>query len=194
MAQPFFPNLPFAVTFAAPLAAGLVYAAWTDWKTLVVSKWVSVGLLAGGLILNVVRGAWLSAVGGRVWLFDPGPALLGGVDGFAFALVGFLAGFGLFFLLWIFGVCGGGDVKLVGAVGAWLGPGYVFYAILLSIPFLVLLVLITLSCRVLGGKLPSQSSAAPPRHPTPRRQVTSYALSFALGAGVVLVFLAAGFV
>jgi prepilin peptidase CpaA len=45
-----------------------------------------------------------------------------GWDGFVFSLAGFGTGFGILFVLWIIGGGGGGDVKLMGAVGAWLGP------------------------------------------------------------------------
>ena len=45
-----------------------------------------------------------------------------GGDGLLFSLAGFGTGFGILFLLWISGGGGGGDVKLMGAVGAWLGP------------------------------------------------------------------------
>ncbi len=45
-----------------------------------------------------------------------------GWDGLLFSLAGFGTGFGILFILWIIGGGGGGDVKLMGAVGAWLGP------------------------------------------------------------------------
>lgn len=45
-----------------------------------------------------------------------------GWDGLLFSLAGFGTGFGILFVLWIIGGGGGGDVKLMGAVGAWLGP------------------------------------------------------------------------
>ncbi|MHC4879560.1 MAG: A24 family peptidase [Planctomycetota bacterium] len=43
------------------------------------------------------------------------------VDGLLAAGTGFAAGFGLLFLLWMIGSGGGGDVKLMGALGVWLG-------------------------------------------------------------------------
>lgn len=42
-------------------------------------------------------------------------------DGLLAALLGFVAGFGIFFLLWMIGSAGGGDVKLMGALGPWMG-------------------------------------------------------------------------
>ena len=43
------------------------------------------------------------------------------VDGLLAAGTGFAAGFGLLFILWMIGSGGGGDVKLMGALGVWLG-------------------------------------------------------------------------
>src|SRR5262245_15375967 len=107
--EPFFPNLAFAIVFVAVLAVGLALAAWRDWTTMTVPKRLTVGLLGAGLLLNVVRGTWLAAEGVDGWLPSAGMPLLGTLDGLLFSLSGFGVGFGLFFLLWIFGVAGGGD-------------------------------------------------------------------------------------
>lgn len=62
---------------------------------------------------------WLTvsaAITGLVWhIFQNGLA------GAGTSLGGFATGFGLLLLLWALGGGGGGDVKLMGAVGAWLG-------------------------------------------------------------------------
>lgn len=55
-----------------------------------------------------------------------------GWSGFQFSISGFFVGFGILFLLWIIGAGGGGDVKLMGAVGAWLGPTLVLIVFVLS--------------------------------------------------------------
>ncbi|MNC54600.1 Type IV leader peptidase family protein [compost metagenome] len=44
-----------------------------------------------------------------------------GWSGFLFALKGAGVGFGLMFLMHIFGAVGGGDVKLFAGIGAWTG-------------------------------------------------------------------------
>jgi prepilin peptidase CpaA len=49
-------------------------------------------------------------------------AALGGLSGAGLSLAGCLAGGALFFPLFALGGLGAGDVKLVAAVGAWLGP------------------------------------------------------------------------
>jgi prepilin peptidase CpaA len=42
-------------------------------------------------------------------------------NGLSNALLGFAAGFGILFVLWMVGTAGGGDVKLMGALGPWMG-------------------------------------------------------------------------
>lgn len=50
----------------------------------------------------------------------------GGLTGLGFSLAGFAAGFCPLLLLWLIGGGGGGDVKMMGALGAWLGPSVTF--------------------------------------------------------------------
>ncbi|MDI7258521.1 MAG: A24 family peptidase [Thermodesulfobacteriota bacterium] len=56
--------------------------------------------------------------------------LSGGLSGLFFSITGLLLGIALLFLLYIIGGTGAGDVKLMGAVGALLGPKGVFIAFL----------------------------------------------------------------
>ena len=56
----------------------------------------------------------------------------GGWNGVLFLLSGFATGFGILFVLWLIGGGGGGDVKLMGAVGGWLGPQLTIIAFLAS--------------------------------------------------------------
>ena len=55
-----------------------------------------------------------------------------GWNGVLFSLSGFATGFGILFVLWLIGGGGGGDVKLMGAVGGWLGPQLTMIAFLAS--------------------------------------------------------------
>ena len=50
-------------------------------------------------------------------------AYIGGWNGLGMAAAGWVAGVMLFFPVFALGGMGAGDVKLLGAVGAWLGPG-----------------------------------------------------------------------
>lgn len=49
-------------------------------------------------------------------------ALTGGLSGFGWACAGWLVGTAVFFPFFALGGMGAGDVKLVAALGAWLGP------------------------------------------------------------------------
>ncbi len=53
-----------------------------------------------------------------------------GWEGVAFSVEGMLLGIGLLIVFYLAGGMGAGDVKLLGAVGAWLGPIGVFTAFL----------------------------------------------------------------
>ncbi|UCD84719.1 MAG: prepilin peptidase [Deltaproteobacteria bacterium] len=65
-----------------------------------------------------------------------GNACFGGWDGLQLSLIGLLVGGGVFFLIFIFGGIGGGDVKLMAAIGALMGypfiVGAVFYSVLVG--------------------------------------------------------------
>lgn len=51
-------------------------------------------------------------------------SLVSGLPGFEDGIVGMLAGGGIFYLLFLLGGMGGGDVKLMAAVGAWAGTAH----------------------------------------------------------------------
>jgi prepilin peptidase CpaA len=57
------------------------------------------------------------------------------------AAVGFLAGGGVVFLMFVLGGMGGGDVKLMAALGAWLGPAGVINVFLVAAIFGLIVVL-----------------------------------------------------
>ena len=54
------------------------------------------------------------------------------LEGLRYSLLGFAVGFGFFFILFAIGGGGGGDVKLMGALGAWLGMQTTIAAILIA--------------------------------------------------------------
>lgn len=56
----------------------------------------------------------------------------GGWSGLGDALLGFLVGFGMMFLLWMIGASGGGDAKLIGALAVWFGLKQTLALIFLS--------------------------------------------------------------
>lgn len=83
--------------FAASLAATAV----VDWRRRRIPNGLVAALLAGGLAVSVARGGGAGAVS---------------------AIEGVAAGGALLAAPYLLGVLGAGDVKLLAAAGAWLGP------------------------------------------------------------------------
>jgi prepilin peptidase CpaA len=129
-------------------------------------------------------------------------AAAGGVAGLGFSLAGFAAGFGLMFLLWLFGGSGGGDVKLMGALGAWLGL-WMTVAVFLTSSVVVLMLTIAVmmwslvnrgmhSFRSLmktnrGMRVSRRESAEKWRQQRQRFRILPYAVPVALSTWIVLI-------
>ena len=73
---------------------------------------------------------WVTLPGLAVGLFYF--SLTRGYEGFLFSLIGALTGLGLLIIPYIIGGTGAGDVKLMGAVGSFLGAQGVFIVFILS--------------------------------------------------------------
>ncbi len=91
---------PFLIVWA-PLIGALAVAAVIDTRQRRIPNWLTFGLLAAGLGRAAVFGA--AAVG--------------------HAALGVLAGGAIPLVLYSMSAIGAGDVKLLAAVGAWVGPG-----------------------------------------------------------------------
>lgn len=130
MKPPFFPDPAFGWTFYLVLVGITMVAAWIDWKKMIVPKVLALTMLGTGIVFNLVRGAWLGANGEPGHYFGQTGIFWGLFEGFCFSVAGFAVGFGLFFGLWVLKTCGGGDVKLFGAMGAWLGPLWTIYILI----------------------------------------------------------------
>ncbi|OWK35264.1 hypothetical protein FRUB_09425 [Fimbriiglobus ruber] len=141
-------------------------------------------VMALGLVMNAVRGGWLGAEGRPLWAFETGSVWLGTIDGLAWSVVGFAVAFAVMCLFWIFGTCGGGDVKLIAAVAAWVGLPYI---VLIWIVSSVVLIVWTLVLVVAG--VPSVPPVPQPGQPRPQtRRRTTYALPVAVATIAVLLF------
>jgi prepilin peptidase CpaA len=152
----FFPDPIFGWVFCAVLLALLTAAAYIDLRALIIPKPLTLTLLGLGLLANLVRGAWLGGTGASVWLLGVKGGWLGAVDGLLFALAGFGLGFAIFFVLWVMGACGGGDLKLFAALAAWLGPGL---SILVLIATLVLVLVVSAARLAKAGRARGRSRA-----------------------------------
>lgn len=60
-----------------------------------------------------------------------------GFEGLKAGLLGFTAGFGILFVLWMVGSAGGGDVKLMGGLSVWLGGSLTLKVLFVSLIFVV---------------------------------------------------------
>ncbi|MGF1582526.1 MAG: prepilin peptidase [Gemmataceae bacterium] len=150
--QPFFPNIAFAWSFFAVISFLLMIAAFVDFRSMRIPHWITVTLLILGILINVVRGAWMGRQSLQTWVMQPDGLWLGAVDGLLFSLVGCVCSFAFFFTLWLLGACGGGDVKLCAAIGAWVGVYYSLWVLLGSVTVVILLSIIALVIGTLRGK------------------------------------------
>ena len=191
MTLPFFPDLVFAWTFLATLFGLLVVASVIDYRYLVVPKGLTLTALPLGLLFNAVRGGWLGIQGSPVWVLEPGGAALGALDGLLFALAGFALGFALFFLLWVTGVCGGGDVKLFAALGAWVGPGLCVGVLLATLVVLIVVVFCQAAVRLFRGDWKSlRRKTSPPKNlkQAKKRRLVGFSLPLTVAVTVVLLW------
>ena len=89
------------------LALGLVVAAVTDVREGRIPNWLTVSLAVFGIGVHSWEHGW---------------------EGFLFSLEGLGMGLACLMFFYVKGGMGAGDVKLLGAIGAILGPGQVIFA------------------------------------------------------------------
>lgn len=106
--------------------------------TLVISAYTDI---KSGIIPNVVTITSFGVLTGYFYFTQ-------GLEGLIFSLQGAWVGFLVMFLPYLFSAMGAGDVKLMAALGAGLGPIHIFYAFLITSVLGGLYALVVLlSCR-----------------------------------------------
>ena len=103
--------------FVISIAVYTLVTAWTDLRSRKIYNVVTVPM-------------WLAG-----WSYQ---AAFHGWEGVLLGFGGFAVGFGLFFVLWMIGSVGGGDVKLLGALSVWLGAALTLKVVLASLIFVVI--------------------------------------------------------
>ena len=88
------------------VAIGLLIAMLTDLRTLKIPNRLTGSMLLLGVIYHFA---------------------VHGLSGFLFSAIGLLTGFSLLIVFYGLGMVGAGDVKILAAMGAWLGPTWIAF-------------------------------------------------------------------
>jgi prepilin peptidase CpaA len=157
------------VTAQALLAGGIGIAACIDdLKRRQISNWIPISAFASGLVLQTVQHGW---------------------RGGGWALLGTLAGAGVFLVFYLLGGMGGGDVKLMAGFGALLGPKQLFVAALWTAGcggLMALAVIVTGLVRGFWARSKSAGGDAATSSGHPGRRADSIPYAPAIAAGVWL--------
>ena len=100
------------VTTCLLMVPGIVWASWIDYRERRVPNWLNAVIAAMGFAAQ----GWY-----------------GGAAGLGAAALGLLVGFMVLILPWLMHGMGAGDVKLMMAIGAWLGPAWTLIAFCLGV-------------------------------------------------------------
>ncbi len=93
------------LTICALMIPGILYASWIDYKERRVPNWLNAAIAASGFMAQ---------------------GYFHGLDGLAAGFLGLLVGFATLIVPWLMHGMGAGDVKLMMAIGVWLGPWLTF--------------------------------------------------------------------
>ena len=114
------------IVFVVALVGFTLATAYTDTYRWKIPNKLTLPFFVFGLIYQLV-----------FWGLMPWNGLMD-THGLLDGLMGFGLGFGMYFVLWIVAGGGGGDVKLMGALGAWLGFKMTFWLIIASLIMVVI--------------------------------------------------------
>jgi len=137
-------------------------AAWLDARTMRIPNLLTVSSFALALVFHGVNGA----LGSDLYFFGADGGPLGSLAGVVYSLTGFAFGFGIFFVLFAMGTAGGGDVKMIAALGSWLGWRLTMYVFIVAMGLIVLATIVMVTYRLARGGF----TAVKPRKKTGRAQ------------------------
>jgi prepilin peptidase CpaA len=163
-------NIWAAIAVLAFVSAAVV----TDLKWLRIPNWLTVPAFLIAIVFYGLTDGW---------------------SGLFFSFGGFATGFGILFLLWVIGGGGGGDVKLMGAVGAWVGALPVLAIFIGSAIFAVMCTIVMMATNRVNGQRvlqtqPSNAEAAPTHaRNNPLKQHVPYAVPVAMATACVVLAL-----
>jgi len=104
-------NLAYWQTTCAILIPGILLASWIDYAQRRVPNWLNATLILIGFAVQAAYFGW---------------------SGISTGFLGLLTGFGLLIVPWMMHGMGAGDVKLMAAIGVWLGPLLTLYSFALG--------------------------------------------------------------
>jgi Flp pilus assembly protein protease CpaA len=158
----FAPNLVLEGLALGGTAACLAWAAYHDYRAMIIPKVISFTILGLALPFHVLRGALLAGSGQSVWLLGGGNPILGAVDGLMLAFAGLLTGLAIFIPLWILKASGGGDVKVFAATAAVHGPTLALILLLITMVVVMVWTVAIMLLKARGGVATSPLGFAPP--------------------------------
>ncbi len=162
---------------AALVASFTLAAAVIDYRTKKIPNWLTVPSAIAALLFHLVSG---------------------GGTGLLWALSGFAVGFALLILPWILGGGGMGDVKLLAALGTWLGPLMILPAFGLgAVCALIMGVMLMVASTFTSGisttqrRFLNKGGAATATAGSPRKykRVLPFAVPVAIGTWLVLAWM-----
>lgn len=104
-------NLAYWHTTCAILIPGVLLASWIDYAQRRVPNWLNATLILIGFAVQAAFFGW---------------------SGMSTGFLGMLMGFGVLIVPWMMHGMGAGDVKLMAAIGVWLGPLLTLYSFALG--------------------------------------------------------------
>lgn len=110
-----------------PTVIVVMVAAYTDLRSRRIPNWLVLPFLLAGIVVSPFRSEWRGGHGGFGW-----HGFAAGFHGLGQSFAGLSLGFLLYGALYWMGGMGGGDVKLCTAIGAWIGPAQLIFALVIA--------------------------------------------------------------